>query len=324
MNSIRRILVAIGDPSARRAPALARAAQLAAGCGARIELFHGIATQIPVDLLGGGEDALDSLQREVRAAAIRDLERLAAPWRRRGLQITTAAAWDFPLHESVMRQALASHADLIVAHQHGKHRFPHLLHHTDWDLLRESPVPVLLVRSKRRYRGKAVLAAIDPGHAFAKPARLDALILRQAQAAAGALAAPLHVAHAFLPVPTAQHPVHSHYKSPAEIERRAQEHAKSAFARAVASRHLPARRCHLEEGHPALVLPALARRLHADMVVMGAVSRSGWQRLLVGNTAEQVIDELKCDLLIVKPPHFGSRIQKRRRGAWLVPTLTQY
>jgi universal stress protein E len=322
MHSIRRILVAIGDPKVRRSPVLARAAQLAAGCGARIELFHGIATQIPVDLLGGDKDTLDSLQREVRAATIHDLERLAAPWRRRGLRITTAAEWDFPVHESVIRQALASHADLIVAHQHGKHRFPHLLHHTDWDLLRESPVPVLLVRSKRRYRGKAVLAAIDPAHTFAKPARLDALILRQAQAAAGALTAPLHVAHAFLPVPAARHPVHSRYQSPADIERQAQTRAQNAFARAVASSQLPARRCHLEEGHPALVLPTLARRLHADMVVMGAVSRSGWQRLLIGNTAEQVIDELKCDLLIVKPAHFDSRIQKRRRGAWLVPLLT--
>jgi universal stress protein E len=87
---------------------------------------------------------------------------------------------------------------------------------------------------------------------------------------------------------------------------------------------VPARRRHLEEGHPALVLPALARRLHADMVVMGAVSRSGWQRLLIGNTAEQIIDDLKCDLLIVKPAHFGSKIQRRRRGVWLVPTLTQF
>jgi universal stress protein E len=33
---------------------------------------------------------------------------------------------------------------------------------------------------------------------------------------------------------------------------------------------------------------------------MGAVSRSGLERLLIGNAAQRVLDELKCDVLIVK------------------------
>jgi universal stress protein E len=39
---------------------------------------------------------------------------------------------------------------------------------------------------------------------------------------------------------------------------------------------------------------------------MGAVSRSRLERLLIGNTAEHVLDELDCDVLIVKPPGFKS------------------
>jgi universal stress protein E len=43
--------------------------------------------------------------------------------------------------------------------------------------------------------------------------------------------------------------------------------------------------------------------MRASLVVMGAISRSGLKRIFIGNTAEQVLDSLRCDLLIVKPPN---------------------
>jgi universal stress protein E len=39
-------------------------------------------------------------------------------------------------------------------------------------------------------------------------------------------------------------------------------------------------------------------------MVMGAVSRSGLDRIFLGSTAERVLDRLPCDLLIVKPKGF--------------------
>jgi universal stress protein E len=48
-------------------------------------------------------------------------------------------------------------------------------------------------------------------------------------------------------------------------------------------------------------LLALTDRLRADVVVMGAVSRRGLARVFLGNTAEEVLDRLGCDLLIIKP-----------------------
>jgi nucleotide-binding universal stress UspA family protein len=36
---------------------------------------------------------------------------------------------------------------------------------------------------------------------------------------------------------------------------------------------------------------------------MGAMSRSGLKRIFIGNTAEQVLDSLQSDVLIVKPPN---------------------
>jgi universal stress protein E len=46
---------------------------------------------------------------------------------------------------------------------------------------------------------------------------------------------------------------------------------------------------------------------------MGAVSRSGLKRLLNGSTAERVIDEVSCDVLIVKPDSFRATVPRRAR-----------
>ena len=44
-----------------------------------------------------------------------------------------------------------------------------------------------------------------------------------------------------------------------------------------------------------------SRKVGANLVVMGAVSRSGLNRIFIGNTAERVLDDLPCDVLVVKP-----------------------
>jgi universal stress protein E len=47
---------------------------------------------------------------------------------------------------------------------------------------------------------------------------------------------------------------------------------------------------------------------------MGAVSRSGLKRLFIGNTAEQILDALECDVLVVKPATFTTSVRRAGRG----------
>jgi universal stress protein E len=64
----------------------------------------------------------------------------------------------------------------------------------------------------------------------------------------------------------------------------------------------------VNQGGTREMLMALTERLRADVVVMGAVSRSGLKGLFLGNTAEDVLDRLPCDLLIVKPEPFAAEL----------------
>ncbi|PAZ67668.1 universal stress protein UspE, partial [Escherichia coli] len=58
---------------------------------------------------------------------------------------------------------------------------------------------------------------------------------------------------------------------------------------------------HVEKGLPEEVIPDLAEHLQAGIVVLGTVGRTGLSAAFLGNTAEQVIDHLRCDLLVIKP-----------------------
>ena len=76
---------------------------------------------------------------------------------------------------SVLRRAQVIKADLIVAPPPGRYRPPWLGITTDWELVRESPIPLLLVKDPHPYRHPAVLAAID---LRARTLQLDKDILR--------------------------------------------------------------------------------------------------------------------------------------------------
>jgi universal stress protein E len=75
-----------------------------------------------------------------------------------------------------------------------------------------------------------------------------------------------------------------------------------------ATHGIAADRIHVHEGGTRDLLMALTDQLRADVVVMGAVSRSGLKGLFLGNTAEDVLDRLHCDLLIVKPDGFKAAL----------------
>lgn len=40
-------------------------------------------------------------------------------------------------------------------------------------------------------------------------------------------------------------------------------------------------------------------------MVLGTLERTGISAVLIGNTAEHVIDHLKCDLLVIKQDNFN-------------------
>jgi universal stress protein E len=321
---IRRILVAIRDE--RRAPRgqLRKAAAIARASGARIELFHAINEPQALDALRRGSAAGHPI-REIMSAltqrAQKRLARLAAPRDFKGLKVTRRATWDFPPHEAIIRHALATDADLVIAGVQPRERGGRLLlANTDWELIRHCPCAVLIVKTARAYRKPAVIAAIDPFHAHDKPAALDRDILKAAGYVARELRGALHAFHAYMPLtivapaPAGQ-PLAVAF--PLEVEAEHSALIARTFDGVAARNGIPPRRRHLHMGVIADELASVVKGTRATIVVMGAVSRSGLRHFFIGSTAEALLDRLDCDLLVVKPGNFRTRVPRRASLAWL-------
>ena len=313
---IRHILVAIGDilraprSELRKAGALARAAR------ATVELFHAIDEPDPERSFL--ETATRQEVDEQRAAIVekyqRRLERFAHDPSLRGVSARCTASRDYPAHAAIIRRALAAHSDLVIATTRGR-RFGArlLLRNTDWELIRHCPVPLLIVKSPRAYRRPAVLAAVDPFHAHARPADLDARLLETGGAMARLLHGSLQVFHAYWPLVTVQ-PVVAATAPLVMLSPEAEDahtlQVMRAIGELVDKAGVPRSRCHIRMGEVADQLSAFARRSRTAVVVMGAVSRSAIKRFFVGNAAGRTLDRLNCDVLVVKPRGFRSGVER--------------
>lgn len=321
---IRHILVAVGETGSTATGEMRKIAALARASGASVEFFHAITDPDPAVSFPETLTA-ESVQKR-RAALLRKherrLERLTRNAALRKLAVTCTAVWDHPPHEAIIRQARKTRADLVVAATR-EHRLGArlLLRNTDWELIRHCPVPVLLLRSHRAWHRPAVLAAVDPFHAHARPADLDQRLLQAGGSLAALLRGRLHVFHAYMPLINVGPAPFSGAMAmlPPEVQALHDRQVASAVDQLAATANVPRPRRHVCMGDVCDELQALSRRVGAGLLVMGAVSRSALKRFFIGNTAERVLDRVDCDVLVVKPRHFKSQVTSRTRIAQ-IPT----
>ena len=327
MHSIRRIVVAIRDPQARSQPALIKAAQLAEGLGARLHLFNALTEPLYLGPYLDSQGALIDLEARVKARTIERLQRLAQ--RLRGgaggkrLRVVLATEWDAPAYEAVLRYARNVRADLIVAEAHHGRRFMPLLHFNDWELLRRSPLPVLLVKRPGRYVRPAVLAAIDPPDIPHRKAGLDDSILSISSNIADALHGQVECVHGYEAVPSGRgwHDALD-VETAAALNRQLAASAKAPFEALLRRYQIPKTRGHLLGLPAAEAIERTARSTRSAIVTLGVLARHGWRRLLIGRTAQVLLDRIDADLLVVKPVDFNVAIARRPSGPSYVPVTT--
>jgi universal stress protein E len=64
----------------------------------------------------------------------------------------------------------------------------------------------------------------------------------------------------------------------------------------------------VRKGDPGEMIVDYADKNGIDLIVMGTIGRSGLSGLLIGSTAEKVIDQVNCSVLTIKPANFKSPI----------------
>jgi universal stress protein A len=98
---------------------------------------------------------------------------------------------------------------------------------------------------------------------------------------------------------------------PRHAENSAEVEAQLSAAEQVAAKHLDALKLELGEqgintvsilrvGYPFEEIVEMANYYHVDLIVIGSHGRSGIARLLLGSTAERVVEHASCPVLVVK------------------------
>jgi universal stress protein E len=302
-------ILVIPNPLTRDQPAISKAAKLARWFGAGIELLicdtRGVRQAHTEDDLPALSNAFLSDNLEAL------LEEFAQPLRAAGIEVATHIIGGDPLHKAVVSWMRNSPADLIVKDTH-HHSFARraLGLNTDWHLIRTCPTPLLLTKPAMWGSPPVLMAALDPGHVNDRSGLLDHRILEVTAAVARCSNAQVHAAHAYFPSTIAASAVAgipmagvSAVALSAELNLRMAQIRALGVEFAIAAQNL-----HVETAVAAEYLPRVAGQCHADIVVMGAISRSSMARAFIGGTAERVLEALPCDALVVKPTDFAQHL----------------
>ncbi|WP_100754119.1 universal stress protein [Vibrio salilacus] len=222
------------------------------------------------------------------------------------------------LYLEVIRTILASDIDLVIKKADNPHWTDRLFGSNDIHLLRKCPCPLLLMKPNDSIHYKNILAAVDFG-LFDKESHINEQICSLAFNLSIAEFAQLHIANAW-EIPYAGF-ASVWLDSSTNVENKMQQEEKAnsysqinnildkleiTFGDTSINYLKPL--VHLPKGNAVEVLPKLITSLNIDLVVMGTLSRTGISGMLIGNTSEEIINQLSCSILAVKPVGFISPV----------------
>ena len=318
MNRFRRLLCIV-DSQRPADTVLKRAVSLAQNNQASLTVAY-VASRViaGIGMPEGGPISAD-LQEAVIADSQQQLENLVTPFRSQ-IAIRAVVLVGTPFLE-IIREVLRNGHDLVVKAPEDPDWLERLLGSDDMHLLRKCPCPVWLVKRSQSKSYRRILAAVDidadhPDPELAIRHKLNVKILELAFSLALSDFAELHVAHAWQAV--GESAMRGAFLGWPEAEildyveqvRKDHDEGLDELLNDVNHTHgndavqflSPTK--HLIKGQPQKEIPALAKNLAADLVVMGTVARTGIPGFFIGNSAEAILEQMECSVLAVKPEGF--------------------
>ncbi len=220
------------------------------------------------------------------------LDEIAATLKDEELRVDTFAAWGHPSYKSLNEHIEHPETTLVVKSTKHHNKIARLfLTNEDWELIRNCSSSLLLVKGQPWSKEPVFVTAIDPNHANDKPAALDVKMIAYSQVLAKTCGGSVHLFHSDS-VP----PFMGVYSLIMNEEDKSAKLAEFGRLSGIETSH-----CHWTDSPIENSLPKLLDKLDASVVVMGAISRSGLDRVLIGSTAERLLDLIDRDVLIIKP-----------------------
>lgn len=210
--------------------------------------------------------------------------------------------------QELLREAVTNDYDLMIVGSHQQHALGKLLlGNTGRRLIRKCPCPVWVTSPAEDGQVRRILVPTDFSETADEAIKLANTLAQQ-------LEADLHVLHA----------IEYHFEpqmrdlivSPQEMEEYqsrlhadAERQLSEAVSRCGLDHAIALDHRHVAVGTPDVAIRDCVDELTIDLVVMNTLGRAGLKGLLVGNTAEQVLNHLTCSILAIKPDDFQCPIE---------------
>jgi universal stress protein E len=298
------ILVDI-DASAAHHPALEHAVSLATRSDARVKIVdvlpwvpqsarHYVTPAREDDLLEHRRERLQSIAGAIHGVA------------------TTVDVLRGRPGTALIQEVIRSHHDLLVR-SHGRDQpRPRPFGAIDMELLRQCPCPVWVVAHHEAQRPWRILAAIHASADETVEQALNETILDWALMLHTFGNAQLTIVQAWTAYGASilkSHMPAEEFTEFIETTRRREEDALAQFVKRSAEQ-LEGVAVESVYGEPDEAIVRFVEANGIDVVVMGTVARTGIAGVVMGNTAERVLQRLRGSVIAVKPPGFQTPVAK--------------
>lgn len=241
---------------------------------------------------------------EIKTALInhkqRWLDSFVEEAKKNGIEISTEVHWQKSLYSAVMASMNTSDFDLVIKGTKPHSLVDRIFTHSDWNLLRYSQAPVLLVKSAKPWVNNRILASIDATSHDKGHRLINENILDYAEHLADHLKTDLHLVNSY-PMVALAFAMVPEVTAPDDIQKYISEQHKTECEFYAKKYNINDDHIHITEGDPDDVVEVMTKEIDADLVVIGSVGRGGWSGVLLGNTAERIVDRVSCDVLVIKP-----------------------
>lgn len=230
--------------------------------------------------------------------------------REQGVEAEAKVLWGKSSVE-IIREVLRGQHDLVLRVAKGhESRDRGFFGATGRRLLRECPSAVWLIPAVESIGFKHVLACVDPSTEHELDAELNEKVFELATGVSERHEAELSIIHAWS-IDSEQlmkHRMSSEaFDCLVDRQRTETKERLNKFLETHGS-HVEADHVYLVKSDPGYAIPEFAREKKVDLVVMGTVARSGLTGMVIGNTAERILEDLECAVLALKPNSFESPI----------------
>jgi nucleotide-binding universal stress UspA family protein len=261
-----------------------------------------------------GLEPFQELKQLVSEERQKELDIVVEPLRQQGLDVRAKLLFGKPFLE-IIREVLRENHDLVMKTAQGEGGLKGMLFgSTAMHLMRKCPCPVWVVKRGENERFDRIIAAVDPDPLDEQRNQLNFKIMDLATSLAKIEQSILLVVHAWSLYGETILRSGRGRMNQEEIDTMVQEaeaEHKERLNNLLQKYKLQdlKYRVHLIKGEAGRVIPELAGKKRADLIVMGTLSRSGVAGFLIGNTAEKIIHEVDCSVLTVKPDGFVTPVK---------------